>query len=148
VIESTILGIGALLACLLSRDFGLPAYWNTDGHQRAWLNLIYTKLKTSHISSLTKQLLDSIFSKRNKETDLLNLFFPEKEYEFFEDTLIDPPKIITLKNLSDFIVASQKVLKSYRLNIQDNLPRQLIPVSLKQLTQQYQPYKDEEDQQH
>lgn len=147
-VESAILGIGALLTCLLSRDFNLPAYWNSDGHRRAWLNLIYSKLKATHISSLTKQLLDSIFSKRNKETRLLNIFFPdlEREYEFSEDTLIDPPEITTLKELSKFIAASQKVLKSYRLNIQDNMPRQLIPVSLKQLTQQYQPYKDEEEQ--
>jgi len=142
---SIVLGLGALLTCLLSRDFNLPAYWNANGHQRAWLYLIHTKLKLSHISSLTKQLLDSVFSKRNRETVLLNLFFPTKEYEFSEDTAIDPPQIVTLKDLHSFIVASQAILKKYRLNVQDNLPRQLIPVSFKQLTKQFQPFDDEEE---
>ena len=89
-------------------------------------------------------MLDSVFSKRNKETVLLNLFFPSKEYEFSEDTAIDPPLINTLKELDIFITASQNILKKYRLNVQDNLPRQLIPVSFKQLTKQFQPFEDEE----
>ena len=142
--EPIIQGLGSLLVVLLSNNMELPPQWNPIGHQRAWLGIIHTKLNDEHISSLTKMILQSIFSKKIRETNLLQLFFRNEDYAFVqEDTSIDPPFIGNLSTLINYITQSQEVLKQYRINIQEDLPRQLVPVSFKQLSREFSPYEDE-----
>jgi hypothetical protein len=137
-------GLAILLISLLTRDFTVPTFWNNWDHQKIWANLIFKKIESVPLSSLTRQIIFSVFSKRNKETKILKLLQP-LYLHFQEDTLLDPPSIDTLQNLIDRINYAQKVLQIYRVNVNDNKPRQLIPVSLRQLTTEFNPYDDNEN---
>jgi hypothetical protein len=142
--EPLLQGLGTMLICLLTKDFMLPPGWNLAGHQRLWLNAILQKLQGVSISSLTKQILLSIFSKRNRENKYLKLFFSIPTYEFQEDTLLDPEPIEDLRQLKVLVKNAKLILERYQLNVQDNQARQLIPVSLQQLTKEYNPYAEQD----
>jgi hypothetical protein len=49
------------------------------------------------------------------------------------DSSLDPPYFINVDELIAFIESSQKALESQQLAVSDHQPRQLIPISLRQM---------------
>jgi hypothetical protein len=144
--NSLLQGLGILLVGLLSRDFSTPLFWNSRDHQKVWENMIFAKVEKLPLSSLTRQIILSIFSKRNRETHILMGMNRNPNYiEFREDTLYDPIPLLSLEDFIKRVSLSQGILAKHRLTVQDNKPRQLIPVSLKQLTREFNPYEDNEN---
>ena len=126
-------GLGIILTCLLSKDFDLPPSWNIPGCQRMWAKSISNKLESCLISSWTMAILEGCSSKRNYETALLSQVLHQIAPED-DDTTKDPIVITTLHELSDKIKMAQNTLVKYQLSVQDHMPRQLIPVSLLQIS--------------
>jgi hypothetical protein len=132
-LESALNAFGALLICLLAKNCDLPGKWHPLGHQQVWLGLAKSKLKYVAVSSITKDIIDGCFSKRNQETARLRLFKAERGEDIVDDNSFDPPSFQDLRALLRYIEFSQAKLKSQQISVTDHQPRQLIPIHLKQL---------------
>lgn len=132
-------GLCSLLIGLLLRDFELPPYWNLRGTQKVWSYAAKQRIIEYPISSRTLGIIESCFSRRNRGTAFLKALqlqwnLQQPLFEDIDDTICDPPEIEALDAFIDNIRKAQKILRNYQVNIQDNRPRQLIPISLIQLT--------------
>lgn len=136
--SSAIFGLGILLIGLLTRNLELPTCWNIRGLQRFYIDRIKKKLLDISVSSKTLAIIEACFSDRNRETKKLrNIQYKEC---FYDDTTYDPPEIFKLVDLIKYIKESQNILEFYQISVQDNQPRQLVPISLEQLTRKNNPY--------
>ncbi|AUS95241.1 hypothetical protein [Clostridium thermosuccinogenes] len=140
---SVIHGLGILLIGLLSKSFSFPAIYNPIGMQKVWTSVLKAKLEYYPISSRTLGIIYGCLSKRNIETKFLSIY--QHELVPDDDTIFDPPHIFSISDFIQNIEKAQKILESYQLTVQEYSPRQLIPVSLIQLTRDYNPYKQIED---
>lgn len=131
--DSIISAIGALFICLISRNSLLPHRWNPIGHQQAWLGLARSALKNVSLSSFTRDIIEGCFSKRNRETAILKQLIIKSGMSAVNDSSLDPPYFINVDELIAFIESSQKALESQQLAVSDHQPRQLIPISLRQM---------------
>ena len=141
---SVVNGLGMLLLGLLVKSFDLPPYWNPKGLQTTWLILARQKLEGIPISSWTSGVIEGCFSRRNRESRLLRVF-QKHLLDVHDDTIMDPPEILCVKDFIENVNQSQRVLYSYQLTVQEHQPRQLVPVSLIQLTREYNPYEETEN---
>jgi hypothetical protein len=140
---SVINGLGVLLLGLLRRDFELPPFWNPVGLERVWATMAKVLLSGHPVSSWTYGIIEACFSKRNLETRLIKVFQKEVfEREPADDTVYDPPVILTVQEFINQVKKAQVILGKYQLTVQEHQPRQLIPVSLIQLTREYNPYEE------
>ena len=134
---SVIYGLGVILVGLITRNFDFSPFWNLANYQRN-VSLIYRKLVDVPVSAQTGIILKSCFSNRNRETRILKIY--QKELSLYDDTQNDPDDIFTIMDLIKNIEKAQNILKHYQLTVQGHKPRQLIPVSLVQLSRNYNPY--------
>ena len=123
-------GLGLLLLGLLRRSFEWPAAWNPSGHQQAWAGIARTLTSTVACSSWTAAIIEACVVLRVRET----LLFPKLHDHTATDTRFDPPQIDTIRELRQAINRAAEVLKTYQLSALNHEPRQLVPISLKQLT--------------
>lgn len=124
--------LGNLLVSLLAKNTYLPNKWNPLGFQQGWTGLANAKLGDVAVSTYTRSIISSCFSKKNIETQF-NLRLPRLDFEFDDDTTYDPPPI---KIIDDFIILVDKALlklKNQQLLVSSQQPRQLTPISLIQL---------------
>ncbi|WP_043023778.1 RNA-directed DNA polymerase [Fluviicola taffensis] len=131
--ESIINSLGSLLICLLSKNNDLPNRWNPLGHQQNWLSLAKVKLKNVPISSVTRDIIDGCFSKRNQETAMIRYLETKKGHSFVDDTSLDPPYFVDIQAFIKYIDFSQLELEKQQLSVSNHQPRQLIPIHLKQM---------------
>ncbi|MFD2602623.1 RNA-directed DNA polymerase [Flavobacterium suzhouense] len=130
--QSLLYTLGNMLVSLLSKDAILPDKWNPIGFQQAWSELARYKLRNIAVSTYTRTIISSCFSKRNIETRF-NLGLPQLNFKIDDDTKFDPPP---LKNIDDFISLVNYALdrlKNQQLLVSSQQPRQLTPVSLVQM---------------
>lgn len=125
--------IGSLLICLLAKKFELPYRWNPLGHQQAWLGLAKAELRNVALSSYTRDLIDGCFSTRNTETIILRQLEAKKGMSLVNDTASDPPLIFDLTDFIRYVSFIQGLLAKQQLSVSNHQPRQLIPISLKQM---------------
>ena len=123
-------GLGLLLLGLLRRSFEWPAAWNPSGHQQAWAGIARTLTSTVACSSWTAAIIEACVVPRVRET----LLFPVLHNEEATDTQFDPPQIDTISELVHTLKIASKVLTNYQLSALNHELRQLVPISLKQLT--------------
>ena len=142
---SVIFGLGLILVGLLSRNFEIPPYSNHITGARRGINSFFIKVKDYPVSSRTLGIIQGCFSKKNRETRLLEGIQKFTGFSPDDDTLYDPPEIFTLCDLIEHIKKAQSVLEKFQLTVQNHQPRQLVPLSLVQLTRKYNPYQDIED---
>ena len=132
---SIIHGLATILLTLITRENKLPWIWNTLDQKLIWSNIIIQKLQNSHISSYTCSILISSFSNKNRETYIwANKKIQIAGFNPADDTLKDPPLINNLDTMLTYLKQSQKILETYQINVQDNMPRQIIPISLELLS--------------
>lgn len=131
-IQYVFYALGNLLVSLLSKDTYLPDKWNPTGFHQGWSDLARVKLKGIAVSTYTRTIISSCFSKRNIETKF-NRGLPKLDFLIDDDTTFDPPE---LNNIDDFIALIEfalKKLKNQQLLVASQQPRQLTPISLVQL---------------
>lgn len=139
-------GIGLLLLGLVLHQYILPEAWNPKGHSRAWSYIVKKLLHDAACSSWTGLILEACLLPRSRE----NLKIESLQKEIFgtilpDDMSGDPPQIASIDDLEGQLTDIFKKLKDYQISVQNNLPRQLTPVSVGQLTRNAWPTDNEED---
>jgi hypothetical protein len=124
--------LGNLLVSLLSKETYLPNKWNPLGFQQGWTGLANLKLRNVAVSTYTRSIISSCFSKKNIETQF-NLRLPKLEFEFDDDTNYDPPELKIIDDFIDLVKKASLKLKHQQLLVSSQQPRQLTPISLIQL---------------
>ena len=132
-IQDSLNGLAAILICLLGKNYNLPANWNPIGHQNAWANLYRMKIKDVAISSYTRNIIDGCYSQKNKESRIIKPLLNEIDFEIDDDTAGDPPEFRDIKDFIEYIRICQKQLEIQQISVASHQPRQLTPISLKQL---------------
>ncbi|HNX48946.1 MAG TPA: RNA-directed DNA polymerase [Thermoanaerobaculaceae bacterium] len=119
--------LGMLLLGLLSRSFDWPASWNPKDSQRAWAGLLRLRLREVPCSSWTRSVLEGCLSPRSRETSLMSAGDRT-------DTAVDPPPTWSLASLARELGKVKRELQRCQMTAEGHQPRQLIPVSIRQLT--------------
>jgi hypothetical protein len=127
-------GLGMLLLGLLRRSFNWPANWNPSGHQRAWTGLVGNQIQNISCSSWTAAILEACLQDRSRESFLINRLFSDTEYAPDDDTTLEPPIILTVSQLKDYVQNAREILRVNQLSVSNHMPRQLVPIRLEQLT--------------
>lgn len=126
--------VALLLLGLLRRDVRLPTVWNPYGQRAMRANAARALIMRTPCSSWTAGILEACLMPKQRESQLFSLFPVQIGAD---DTQNDPPAIATLESLLGTIAHAQKVLQRYQISVQDHEPRQMVPVSLAQLTSRF-----------
>ena len=127
--------MAVLLLGLLSRDFRWPATWNSGGQMLARSGLVRSILARVACSSWTAAILEGCLLPRQRETALWPLVF---QHQFgVDDTAEDPPEFTDLTHLEKGFEKAEEVLAGYQISVQNHQPRQMVPISLTQLTRKF-----------
>ena len=139
-------GLGLITLGLIIHDFNLPATWNPKGHSRAWGYLVRLLLQNTACSSLTGLVLEACLLSKPKEN--IGITWQKEIFEEYTpvDTDDDPPLITSIADLGEWLHKAAKRLEKYQISVQNNLPRQLTPVAVKQLKRIIETSTDEEEQ--
>ena len=128
---------------LIARDFDLFPLLNSLNLQRQYNNSFLSKLENYPVSSWTRAIISSCLSKKNQENKFVRVY---QESLFSDsDTIYDPPEIDTIESFISYLKKAQSVLENFQITVQNHQPRQLIPISLRQLTKEYDPYREQND---
>lgn len=130
--QSLLYTLGSMLVSLLSKDAYLPDKWNPIGFQQAWSELARYKLRNVAVSSYTRTIISSCFSKRNIETQF-NLRLPQLNFKIDDDTKFDPPPLMNIDDFITLVNYALARLKNQQLLVSNQQPRQLTPISLVQM---------------
>ncbi len=125
-------GLGLVLYGLLRRDFALPSMWNGPGHADVLRMLPPLLMGAMTCSSWTMGVLQGCLLPRVTENQLLRRKHSVGYSD--DDTLQDPPMFLSAADVSAALVKCQSVLKQYQLSTLNHRARQLVPVSVRQLT--------------
>lgn len=125
-------GLGLILYGLLRHNFDLPALWNGPGHAEVLGMLPRLLLGAMTCSSWTLGVLQGCLLPRVTE----NLFLRGQSQIGYadDDTHRDPPVFLTAGEVGAALRKCQEVLEQYQLSTLHHSARQLIPVSILQLT--------------
>ena len=130
-------GIAILMIQFFCKEITFPWVWNFIEQNRILTRIITTKLTNNAVSSYSQLIIQSCLSARNRETQLLNcLNFP------ITDIKNDPPIITSLDDLEKEIRKTMKILEKNKISVEDNSPRQLIPISLIHLSNKNNPFQE------
>ena len=106
--------------------------------ERNYRQLI-NKLNHIHVSSYTQAIIIGALSDKRFElhnNTVLDLYDKTNR----EDSLDEVIEIETLSDFAREINGALNTLKHYQLTLQDQDPKQLVPISLKNLSKAYNPY--------
>lgn len=127
---SKVHALGVILLQLIMHSTALPWIWNSTDKSLIWENLCYRKIQESSVSSYTLLILQGCFSSENRE-----LFSLAREIsDVRRDNSKEIPSIYDVNTLKKYIIIAQDNIKRYQLSMENNAPRQLIPISLEQLS--------------
>ncbi|MDX2267516.1 MAG: RNA-directed DNA polymerase [Bryobacter sp.] len=129
-----IAAVALLLLGLLSRDFRWPAAWNPYGQRAMKATAARSLIMKTPCSSWTAAILEACLMPKQRESQLFSLFPVQLGTD---DTRNDPPTIATLEHLLATIGHAQGILRRYQISVQDHEPRQMVPVSLGQLSNRF-----------
>lgn len=130
--------LGMILLQLVTHETDFPWVWNSTDKSLVMENLYYKRTQEMPISSYTLLILQGCFSSKNRE-----IFFWAKEQEFVNaksDVTKEIPPIHDVYTLNKYIIKAQTIIEGYQLSMEDNAPRQLLPISLEQLSVQNNPF--------
>jgi hypothetical protein len=128
-------GIGLLLYGLLKCSFDLPAIWNGPGHSDLLSMLPKLLLQEITCSSWTLGILQGCLSPRANESRFIKLYQQVEALD--DDTLTDPIKFDDCIQVSKAIKHAQDILEEYQMATLQYNARQLIPISIRQLTRDF-----------
>ncbi|KAF5066144.1 hypothetical protein DSECCO2_266890 [anaerobic digester metagenome] len=130
--------IATLLITLLSDSLIFPPLFNRrDPIDRNYTHIL-PKTEAHNFSTYTKAILLGALSYREFEKSSFS-FFDKAIFNRDDDTSLDPIRIETLPEMRKHIIAAQKCLEHYQLSLENQASRQLIPISLINLSRTYNP---------
>jgi len=126
-------GLGVVLLVLLTHNYSLPSSWNPKGHSRMWGYLMKRRLQDTSCSSWTGIILEACLLPRSREN--ASIVWQREIFDEYDPSDMDgdPPLISNIDDLKGKLKIIQKKLSEHQLSVQNNLPRQLTPVSVTQL---------------
>jgi len=128
--------LGIMLLQLITHDFNFPWVWNSTDKSLSFENVLYGKIQNTPLSSFTMLILQACLSSKNRE-----MFAWRKESDNFKsDTAKDVPQINDIVLLKKYVNKAKNRLEKYQLSMENNMPRQLLPVSLEQFSVQNNPF--------
>lgn len=133
---SGIHSLSVILISLLSHDTSFPWLWNASDLNIEWNMLLLSKLNNIPVSSYTMNILQACLWDKNRETT----YWIERKlvtingYIKNDDSLNDPPIIDNIDDMIGYVSKAIRRLESYQLSLGVSKPRQLTPISLKQLS--------------
>lgn len=122
--------LGVILLQLIIHRTALPWIWNSTDKSLIWENLCYRIIQESSVSSYTLLILQGCFSSENREWFSL----VREKSDIKRDHSKEIPSIYDVNTLKKYIIKAQDNIKRYQLSMENNAPRQLIPISLEQLS--------------
>ena len=125
-------GVATILLGLLRRSFRWPALWNPIEERRIRSGIMRGLLRQSPCSSWTMAVIEGSLLPRNRETVLLGMLMSLKEDD---DTPHDPPRFASLSELIRGLGRAKRVLETYQISVQNHEPRQMVPISLTQISE-------------
>ncbi len=125
-------GLGMLLLGMLRRSFTWPASWNPDFAQNARSGLARALVSMVPCSSTTAAIVEATLTSRARESVIRQADLQLEQLD--SDTVFDPPRIESLSQLREWIRRATEVLEEHQMSGQQNKPRQLVPLRLRQLT--------------
>jgi hypothetical protein len=131
----TVRGIGLILYGLLKCSFDLPAIWNGFGHTTLLSILPKILLNEMTCSSWTLGILQGCLSSRASENKFIHLL--SKPIAKDNDMAKDPLIFKNCKDILKAIVIAQATLEDNQMATFQYNARQLVPISLKQLTMDF-----------
>lgn len=148
--QSKIHAFGIILLQLITHNIDLPWIWNSTEKSIIWEHLIYKKIQNSSVSSYTLLILQACFSSKNREkfynqrriSDFIAL---KNKFPPISDVTHDIPEINDVLTLVKYVSIAQEKIEKYQLTMEDNIPRQLIPISLIQLSNRNNPFAEQSD---
>ncbi|MGA1826269.1 MAG: RNA-directed DNA polymerase [bacterium] len=126
------MGVGLLLYGLLKCCFDLPALWNSPGHNDILSMLFKLLLNEMTCSSWTLGILQGCLAPRVTENRFIKLF--QQPDAINPDTLNDPIQFNSYEELAKAIETAQDILCKHQMATLQYNARQLIPISVRQLT--------------
>jgi len=129
VLVNPVRGLGLLLYGLLRHDFEFPTVWNGPGHSDVLNRLPLCLLKEMTCSSLTLGLLKACLQPRAMEN-----LKPSIVQSPDDDSLHDPVLLRNVEDVCQRINQCQEHLKRNRLSTINDKPRQLTPISIRDLS--------------
>jgi len=135
----TFYGIAVLLVQLITREYQFPWIWRIENNNVEYSNYIFANAKGITMSSMTQSIISSCTISRSRESFAIKNIFKEIP-ELTEDTLNDPPMILTIEDLIKHLKKAAEELEKYRISVSYNKPRQLIPISLVKITNKNNPF--------
>jgi hypothetical protein len=139
---SLVHGVAIVLLELITHDTSFPWVWNITDRNLIMNGAISDKIQNSNISSYTNLILQSCFSSRNRESQ----FWVNKKItiegltNILNDTNNDSPLIMGINDMLLYILKAQQHLEDYQISVQNNMPRQLIPINLLHLSNRNNPF--------
>jgi hypothetical protein len=134
-----------LLICLLTGNMDFDPMIGRAGKLERSYRYLISCLKDVHISSYTQAIIIGALSDKKFEyqnRSVLDVCKVEGQDRTNDDVLIEVETVSDFKREIDGALQS---LKHYQLSLQDKAPKQLVPISLKNLTKDYNPYKQGSD---
>ena len=130
-----------MLLNLASKDFSFNPLINRGDSIEKNQYLLWDKLNKSYVSSYTRAIIIGALCYRHFELQYLSFF--DQYFPQGNDSNNDPIKIDTMDELLDKVIESQRILKKYQLSLEDNAPRQVVPIALKNFNVSNNPYSAE-----
>ena len=122
--------LGILLLQLVTHDSIFPWIWNDADKSMIFEHIFYSKIQNTPLSSYTLLILQACFSSKNREKFAGRKYFTDDK----SDTSKDVPFINDVYTLKKYVNNAKSVLEKYQLSMENNTPRQLLPVSLEQFS--------------
>lgn len=130
--------LGIMLLQIITHDTNLPWVWNSTDKSLILENLFYKKIQNTSLSSYVMLILQACFSSKNREMSNWGIEVENAK----GDVATEIPAINDIYTLNKYIKKAQEIIESYQLSMENNAPRQLLPVSLKQFSVQNNPFED------
>lgn len=131
----TVRGVGLILYGLLKCSFDLPAIWNGFGHTTLLPILPKILLNEMTCSSWTLGILQGCLSSRASENKFIKRFSNPITKD--DDMVKDPLIFVNCKDILKAILIAQATLEDNQMATFQYNARQLVPISLKQLTMDF-----------
>ena len=134
--------LATLLVTLLSGNLSFSPIFNRRNPIDRAYKYILEKSNSLNISSYTRSIIIGALSYREFERNILS-FFDDVILNRYDNDENDPIKIESINEFESCVIEAQRILKFYQLSLENQSPRQLIPISLVNLSRTYNPYDGE-----
>lgn len=131
-------GLAVLLTQLLSKNLNFNPLLNIVNNQENPYYLIIKNLEKIPISSYTNAIILGCFSTKKFESTFLDEYVTNSNQ--IVDTDKDPLLINSIDDLEKEIIIAQEILECHHMDIENNKPRQLTPISLLQINNKNKQY--------